>query len=433
MMVNRRCVPDTPTSGQGDFRYLKIKFDSTQLSGFTNWKIIDLDTNNIVLTFNKNTTSYINMGEFKPGEGKLFKLAPAMQEGGTLVDDEECSGEFDCKGEVNNNGKNLTIKPSTTINFTNSNARIKMNGGNFKSGYTSVESTGPVNLKNKDGNFWKGLVFQNCERVEMLHTYFENISPYEQDSTYAADIINCDFINISNCSFRSEMDINAGGVRANFISNSENPFEAYILNSTFEMDAGNIPALSFISSGGITLPLIIDNNSFTSLSTNSANAIFLSNISGGVVKNNTITDYKNGIFMLSSSMDFYNNVIEGSSDNSIGIQSYAQSNMSLANSGIYYTGELNVITSVGADSKCLFVHKSNFDIYKGENTFNLNNYQSGNTFHLSGWLSANSGIEPVDVYGNCYQVSANNTNAVHNVKWRNGIPVILILNHTVVK
>ncbi|MBL8008863.1 MAG: hypothetical protein JNJ56_15180, partial [Ignavibacteria bacterium] len=62
IMVNRRCVPDV--NNDGDLRGLRIKFDSTDLSGFINWKITELDTNNVVATFNKNTTSYINMGEF---------------------------------------------------------------------------------------------------------------------------------------------------------------------------------------------------------------------------------------------------------------------------------------------------------------------------------------------------------------------------------
>ena len=42
MMVNRRCVPNV--SNDGDLRQLKIQFDSSQLSGFNNWKIIDLDS-----------------------------------------------------------------------------------------------------------------------------------------------------------------------------------------------------------------------------------------------------------------------------------------------------------------------------------------------------------------------------------------------------
>ena len=177
LMVNRRCVPDTPTSGQGDLRQLKIKFDSTQLTGFTNWKITELDSNKVVAVFNKNTTSYLDMGIYQPGEGKLYKLAPVMQEGGTLVADESVSGSFDCKGLVSNGGKNITLIPGTTINFTNSDARIIMNGGNFKSGINTGDNTAPVNLQGKD-TLWKGLVFQDYPSVEMYKTYFKDISPF---------------------------------------------------------------------------------------------------------------------------------------------------------------------------------------------------------------------------------------------------------------
>ncbi|MBK8552224.1 MAG: hypothetical protein IPL53_14645 [Ignavibacteria bacterium] len=52
-----------------------------------------------------------------PGEGKLYKLAPVMREGGTLVTNEDCSGRFDCKGKVNNSGFDINIRPGTTINF----------------------------------------------------------------------------------------------------------------------------------------------------------------------------------------------------------------------------------------------------------------------------------------------------------------------------
>jgi hypothetical protein len=94
-------------------------------------------------------------------------------------------GNFDCNGEVNNNGKNITLKPGTTINFANSDARIIMNGGNFKSGINTGDNTAPVNLQGKD-TLWKGLVFQDCPSVEMYKTYFKDISPYEMDSTYSS-------------------------------------------------------------------------------------------------------------------------------------------------------------------------------------------------------------------------------------------------------
>ncbi|MCB0727214.1 MAG: T9SS type A sorting domain-containing protein, partial [Ignavibacteriae bacterium] len=420
LMVNRRCVPDTPTSGQGDFRSLRIKFDSTQLSGFTNWKITELDTNNVITTFNKNTASFINMGEFKPGEGKLYKLAPVMQEGGTLVADESVSGSFDCKGLVNNGGKNITLIPGTTINFANSDARIVMNGGNFKSGINTGDNTAPVNLQGKEDTLWKGLVFQDCPSVEMYKTYFKNISPYEMDSTYAIDLVNCLYSKIDGCSFQTDSSLNSGGIRANFTSNNEYPVEAYILNSTFQMEDGNIPALSFISSGGITVPLIIDGNTFTSDEGNSANAIFLCNVSGGAIKNNTITDYKTGVFMLSSAMDFFNNVIDGSSDNSVGIKGASQSNLSLGTSGNYYTAGLNTVSSEGSTGKCVYVYKSSFDLHKGENIFDLKNYNSNDSYHLSGTFPYYLPNTTLSAVQNCFRISGVNNSEIQNVKWVNG-------------
>jgi len=364
LMVNRRCVPDTPVSGQGDFRGLRIKFDSPKLAGFTNWKIIELDNNNVVATFDKTTTAFINMGEFKPGEGKLYKLVPVMQEGGTLVADEEASGSFDCNGEVNNNGKNITLKAGSTIYFSNINARIKMNGGNFKSGYSIGDNSAPVNLKGKDGNFWKGLLLQNCSRVEILRTYFENVSPYRLDSTYALDMINCEFVNVSGSSFKSDNANNTGGIRGSYSVNNDRDFNTYISNNQFLLDAGNIPAVSIISTGGLVFPIIMEYNNFNSQNGNSLNAIFLNNISGGAIKNNNITGYKNSVIMLSSSLDFYGNIIDGSYDNSIGIQAFSESNVGLGNNGNYYLAGLNEISSEGANAKCVFVEKSYFDIYK---------------------------------------------------------------------
>lgn len=135
-MVNRRCFPEIDSLG--DFRQLKIRFNSSQLSGFKNWTIIDLDSNKVVRIFDKDSVIYVDMKIFHPDEGKLYKLAPVMQEGGTLIADEDCGGfEFECRGEVNNNGHDVSIKPQTTILFANSYARILMNGGSFHSGSSS--------------------------------------------------------------------------------------------------------------------------------------------------------------------------------------------------------------------------------------------------------------------------------------------------------
>ena len=167
MIVNRRCSPliDTTTDdNNGGRRFVKIKLDSasSSFSGFNNWCIKDVSSDSLIKTFDKNTKSDINLDWYLPGEGKLYKLAPVMQEGGTLVADEECGGDIECKGEVNNNGKNIFLKPGTNTSFADHTARIKMTGGVFKSGYSQTQNT-PVYLMGMDNNSWKGNLRETSE------------------------------------------------------------------------------------------------------------------------------------------------------------------------------------------------------------------------------------------------------------------------------
>ena len=113
MIVNRRCSPfvnDSSPSNVGGRRFVSMKINPSHLPGFNNWKIYDLETGDTVRTLSKTSTAYIYLGDFMPGEGRLYKLAPVMQEGGTLVADESIDNiNFNCNGDVNNNGKNITL------------------------------------------------------------------------------------------------------------------------------------------------------------------------------------------------------------------------------------------------------------------------------------------------------------------------------------
>jgi tetratricopeptide (TPR) repeat protein len=425
VMVNRRCVPES-YEGIGDIRQLKIKFDTTDLGGFTNWKIIDVNTNNS-LTFNKHnqgTSGYLDLGGstnslgyFNPGEGKLYKIAPVMQEGGTLVTDEDCGGfEFDCKGEVNNNGMSVNIKPGTTINFTSTSARINMDGGDFTTG-NSLSETSPVYLRGKNGSFWKGLFLDECGEVEIATTYFENISPYPVDSTYAVQLIDCEYINITNSHFTADLDIKTGGILINYTSVLRAK-EAYINYNYFQMDAGDMPALSVTSSGYVTFPLIAEGNVFESYTGNSLNAVFLSGVAGGAIKENQITGYKNGVILLWAEMDIYGNNIIGSEDDSKGFLCYASSYTNLSPNGFVYTGGLNSISCEGENSACIESDNSFLYLDYGYNTFDLKNYDPGNAFHLTGSVNEELVYEgALDETLNCFMVSETETTAVHNVTY----------------
>ena len=427
MIVNRRCSPFinyNTSENIGGKRFVFMRVNSTNLPGFNNWKIIDLGSGDSVLTFNKNDTAKnLYLGEYDPGEGRLYRVAPVMQEGGALVANEECSGTFDCKGEVNNNGKNITLRPATTINFKNTSARIIMSGGVFKSGYSTTDNTAPVYLNTDSNNYWKGLLLNGCDTVKMIHTFFRNVSPYPSDSTYAADLINCRFIDIESSNFLSELDIKTGCIRASYVTNEDVDYSAYLYDNTFEIDAGEVPAVSFISTGGLTFPLIIDGNNFsTTTQLSTSNAVFLSNITGGVIKNNIIAGYSESLILLSSATDVFNNVIDGNNNNSIGIQAFSQSDIHLSPTGSYYTGGQNQISSEGGSSKCVYIDKSSFDIYKGENTFEIKNYDSTDSYHLFGWFPTHpSRYVPAEY--NCFKTSGTNTEAIQDVKWVNGVPV----------
>jgi len=76
MLINRRCSPcvdNTTTDKIGGRRIVTI--DLSGLSSFNNWKLYNLENNNLEKTFDKNNHE-INLGNFLPGEGKLYKLVP---------------------------------------------------------------------------------------------------------------------------------------------------------------------------------------------------------------------------------------------------------------------------------------------------------------------------------------------------------------------
>ena len=75
MILNRRCSPDD-LNGK---RFVRVQFkkNASELSGTSNWKIINLFDNSVVASFTVNNVSNVDLGWFKPGEGILYKITPA--------------------------------------------------------------------------------------------------------------------------------------------------------------------------------------------------------------------------------------------------------------------------------------------------------------------------------------------------------------------
>ncbi|HEY5535270.1 MAG TPA: hypothetical protein VIL99_10100 [Ignavibacteria bacterium] len=81
MIVNRRCSPFYDKNGEyGGGRYISVQFNSnsSEINQFNNWKIYNVENDSLLLTFNIRNNPVVDLSWFMPGEGKLFKLVPAM-------------------------------------------------------------------------------------------------------------------------------------------------------------------------------------------------------------------------------------------------------------------------------------------------------------------------------------------------------------------
>jgi len=76
IIVNKRCSPVATGYADGS-RRIRIKFNAGAFSNHNKWKIINIETGSVVVTFNKNVSANLDLGWFNPGEGKLFKIVPA--------------------------------------------------------------------------------------------------------------------------------------------------------------------------------------------------------------------------------------------------------------------------------------------------------------------------------------------------------------------
>jgi hypothetical protein len=409
MVVNRRASPDTTAAINGR-RYLRFrtKQNSSDFASFNNWKIIDAETNSEIATFDKRQYNNIDIPVIRPGEIKLYKFIPSMIDGDSLVADESVSGSFNCNGKVLNNGHNITISPNTTITFDTL-ARIEMNEGVFTCGEDADVSY--VNLVGKDNNThtWKGLVLSNCTTIGIYNTNLSKITA--NDTAKAVLISNCNDINIKRSNFN--MGTNAGAIQAIFTSPSEVDITFNINNCNFDMGSSSYSAISIISNASSSLPVIIDWCNFSTTYEN-ANAVTLSGVTGGAIKNNTFTNFISTINTLGSAIDLYSNTILGRT-NSKGVYCVNGSDISLSpNSGLYLGG-FNYFRNYGTSSSNINSDNSYFNINSGKNEFDLNDLD--NSKFLTGTLSGQP-VNKVFATNNCFHKdSITNVEAVHSVIW----------------
>ncbi len=395
MILNKRCSPHKPAENEnGGRRLVKVYFNQNagQLERYENWKITNISDRNQMITYVKGQT-LLDFGWFEPGEGKIFKMEPVMISGGELAGDEILSGEtFTCEAPVYNNGFDITIEAGTTIHFNDS-SRFVMNGGTFTVGNQNVSGSQNITNDAVNGTTWLGHSFTNCE-VKIYGASFTGIT---NDTAYSLNIVDCPVVDIRNCTFNSAQSLK-GAVNAVFYNN---PFAAvsnvYLYGNTFNSSGSTIPTVNISSYAGLTLPLIIEGNTFN----NGNTAIFLTGVTGGAIKGNTITDNYYGLNVLTSSVDIFENTINSSVNSSIGVFSAGGSEIRLNKAGSLLIGGQNTITNTGSASNNIKVEGAVFLLADGENVFDIASNLSA--YHLYGWFPYFTAVN-YDETDNCFKV-----------------------------
>ena len=441
MIVNRRCSPVVTSnlSEESGKRSVTIKLDSnySDFSGFNNWSIYDLEKDTLIKTFDKRTISTVNLGWYLPGEGKLYKIVPVMQEGGTLVANEQVQGiTFVCKVPVYNNGKNISILEGTKIQFKTG-AGINMNGGSLICSNSSTNTGENVLLKGYDSQNWNGIALDNTYKSKIQRTRFEDTNtPLSIESSsgvnlYSAKIIRKNYFKITGDSSKALSIRNQHNV-----SIDSNTFDITSYNSTvgiyFEnnmsteseiIPAGspqedpedvfggyiNITKNKFI---GACYPVILDelgdnfsayyiyNNEFVNTGLFGITARKIS----GIIKQNRFTDEAQNycLYLIESSPDICANIFRSEKRNIVLTNSFPMlAPLKNENGQLIFKGGRNslVITSNSEPAENIYLKYSLPDIKLGENNFTIGNSYS---YHIFGSIPP-EGERNYNAIRNCWE------------------------------
>ena len=369
MLVNKRCAP--VTNGIGDERTVRLYFNSSQLSGFNNWVLTDIKTNNSIV-FDKNNISngvYFPY-QFEPGEGKLFHLAPVMQEGGNFVGDEVFGGlTVNCKGNVNTNGHNLTINSGTTVEF---NADCGITAENC----STVNINGNPSktyLQGKNGAKWTGISTHNVSNS----VYIGNVQFDNNKNGWVINSRNCYMNAIQNCNFNLT-DVNSNENLGAIIINNENEnyVISYIIGNTIYVK-NTTAAIAVINNGEAVGSTHISSNIINS-SGNGRIAVLIVNYNDGDMIENNISNFSEGVHTYCSNIYFSKNTLSSNKDGSEGLIGSSWSLLGMSGFQGYYNYGSNTIENMGNNCKNLNIDESVFLSYIGYNNFyvryNTNSY-----------------------------------------------------------
>jgi hypothetical protein len=418
MLVNRRCSPYRPDINEnGGRRDIQIKLKANSnwptFSNFTNWKIVDLGSGQEFTPFVSSSPGTIDLGWYNPGEGRLYKIVPVMLEGGTLIADENIYSEpqFTIKGVVNNNSHNITIGANNDITFTG-HGHIEMQYGSLQIG--DINSPQHTLTLTGDEYYIPG-PFISCSYTNSLKIFNTDFNS-NANAGYYVGLANNKSTVIQGCNF--ECPDYTGAIGAFYVYSSyPKGFAFSVQNNVFHTNTNQFPALYIDFAGGVQLPVNCAYNTFTSDNSNSASAITLCNVSGGVIRNNHINNYQSGINALQSNIPLLQNIVTASGNAYMGLTAESGTVFDMRNVPGYLLGS-NFIASMGNESHNIDVNNSYFLMNNGYNTFNIT--QNTNCYHMYGTFPAMKDNIDLVISNNCFEQNTNPTNPVDAVTWYNG-------------
>ena len=374
LAVNKRCTP--VDDSYSDERDLYVKFDSRNLQNFTNWKLVDALTNTEILTFDKNSSQYLNAGIFQPGEGKLYKLAPVMQEGGTLVTNESVRNvDFKCKGNVNTNGNNLILGGCKV--YFSSDCSITANGSQLV--IFSDSLFGSPHCQ------WNGIIAEGISDCQIYWNNFKNIK-----SDFALRLINCSksytYWNNFLLTYDNATPVNAISVA---ISNIQSAMTD-IQGNYFQVNNSNI-GVYFLQSSETSGSFYFKYNNLYSINNTGNLGMLISGVNMGSIEDNRFTGFKIAIASLNSSASYLYNDINLNRDYARGVFATSGSMINMGRNGNSVLGGNNSISTLGNATANINVVNSTFYLDEGYNFFNINSDNNPNmkNYHLFGYFPVN--------------------------------------------
>jgi len=408
LAVNRRCAPNTVgVWNDGDIRTLQVKFRSTDLPVFNNWKVYDAMTNTLLGTFDKNGTGYVSVGTFQPGEGKLFKLIPVMIDGGTFVTHESLRQiDFSCNGTVYTNGYNLTLEEGVNIDFKN-NVQLKMKKGKFLSGVFPSPRVDPERsyLKGLSGANWNGIYFDSTE-VNMGFISIKDVTKNAAaNSGYVLNFIDCDTVNViktyittTDSSGCINMYYHSGGVT--------NP----LINLTYDSLNVNIngnPPLNMYSVSSLSGSFKAEHNVIKNFNgSGGGTGTIMTGFAHFYFNDNFYRSFARAIYSIHSSPDFWANVFNNGAYGGYSYNIYGEYSTVFDFSST--VGGYNTVTNFSGE--CVKLDASYVDIHNGGNYFSVYDTLG---YHLRGYFQSGKTNTNEDGRGNCFLLHDNVKDSAH--------------------